>query len=81
MGHGLGTKLVVFQGSFALLDGEAACAGKHPFVVLSETDAAIAAHDGGNLWQLQVVLEGSAVTVAVIGLEFGGCFRHGGRRW
>jgi hypothetical protein len=21
------------------------------------------------------------VTVAVIGLEFGGCFCHGGRRW
>ena len=79
MGHGLGSKFVVFQGSFALVDGEAAWAGEHPFVVLAETDAAIAGHDGGNLWDLQGELEGSAVAVAVIGLEFGGCFCHGGR--
>ncbi len=79
MGHGLGSELVVFQSSFALLDGKAACAGEHPSVVLAGTDATIAAHDGGNLWQLQVELEGSAVAVAVIGFEFGVCFCHGRR--
>ena len=79
VGHGLGTKLVVFQGSFALLDGEAACAGEHPFVILAETDAAIAGHDGSYLWDLQGELEGSAVTVAAIGLEFVDYFCHRGR--
>jgi len=79
VGHGLGSKFIVFQGSFALLDGETACAGEHPFVILAETNAAIAGHDGGNLWDLQGELEGSAVTVAVVGLEFGGCFCHRGR--
>lgn len=77
MRHSLGPKLVVLQCPFAFLDGEATCAWEDPLVALTETDAAVTVHGGGDFWELDVELEGSAMAIAIVGLEFSG-FSHDG---
>ena len=75
--HCFASKLIVLQSSFTLLDGEAACAWEHEFVVFAETDAAVAVHDGGYLHELNGELEGAAVAIPVVGFEFWSWFCHG----
>jgi hypothetical protein len=66
--HLLGSKFIVLQCSFTLLNGEAAGAWEHPLVALPGTDAAVAVHERGYFWDLDVEFESSAVAIAVVGL-------------
>jgi len=69
--HLLGSKFIVLQCSFTLLNGEAAGAWEHPLVALPGTDAAVAVHETGYFWDLDVEFKSPAVAVAVVGLQLG----------
>ena len=72
MSHFLGAELVSLERAVAFLYDESSFAREDPFVALSRTDTAVADHEGGYLWDLDVELEGSAVAVAIVSLELRG---------
>ena len=75
-------KLVLLQCSFAFGDGDAAGAGGKPSVAFLEADTAVAFVDCGELGEFGGEFEGTAVAVAVVGLELwswsGTWLRHRG---
>lgn len=67
--HGTLPKLIIFQAAVPFLNGEASSARKDPLVAFLGTDAAVAFHDRSELWDVDAELEGTAVAVALVGLE------------
>jgi len=72
MSHRMLSKMIVFQCSLSLLNGQGVSSWKDPLVAFLEADAAVTFCYCGEFWELDAEFEGPAVAVAVVGFELWG---------